>query len=184
MRTTNYYFIKDGALHDVARLFESDVRDAVFTEMQEICAPRPGDDEYTLVYGKEMGKSDIAGLNEPRLEDALALHAERTGRESVSLFQWNAQESTLYCLLRGYRVVVLEDVLGAVPSNEFEAIAEELDGIFISLEDSREPGYVRTASLGRSDLNEDEGHSEELREWLAGEIGDGRESVTLYEWTE
>ena len=185
LQSTNYYLVRDGELTNLASLIDSAIADNVFSELEEIAEPRPGDEDYAHVYGRRIGKGEVSFFGEPRLEDALSNYAEDTGKSYIDLFQWNTPDSTLYFLLKGKCFTEIEDVLGPMPSKEMQGILMELDEFFAPLEDAGAPGYVRLMRFNRDDLHEDEGHSEDLRDLLEKEIPDGDDaSIFIYQWTE
>ena len=184
MEETNYYVIRGGRFVNVRGLVPADVAEAVLDELSELAEPVPGDEEYARVFSKALSRDEVSRVQEPQLADCLGFHLEDTGLDPIDVLQWNSAEVTGYYLLKKDGMVGIEDALGAVESDVMRDIFLELDGIFEPIEDSGTGAYVRVKSLQGSDLYEDEGDSEVLRDLLREYLnGGGQKSMEVFQWT-
>ena len=166
MPSTEYYLIRNSRFQNLSELLAESVREPVLEELEEMAESRPGDESSACVLTKVIPQKDFSYFVSPKLEDCLRFRAEDTGKDYTEIIQWSTPDDCKYHILKGSQTVELEDVLGSLDSEEFEEIMHEIDDLFEPLEDNLTPANVRVLRLNEVHLYEDEGHGEELRDFV------------------
>ena len=185
MQTTEYYVLAGHRLQNISELIPKDALEDVLDELQEIAEPTPGDEDYAQIYTKVFEQRHFERCINPELTDMLEAHADSTGKDYAEILQWATHDGSGYYLLGQAKLTDLTEALGESKENVLANVLNELQDTFEDLADNLEPAYVRAMNFEQSDLYEDEGNSEALRNFIANQQEAlSTDTIYVFQWTE
>lgn len=177
---TNYYIPNGNRLVDIATLTPPNDLDQLMDDLEAMAEGKPGDELAAEVYSRQITRRDPGPLPE-RLLDILLRETEST-EFIISISPEDG--STQHLVVSDGNLVEISS-LAELNASENAALAEDLSIFFTPEESAGPPAAVRYLDIGPELLSEDEGMSEEFRNFAAAQMKKGpRDRLTVLQWTE